>query len=63
MKLLINSSSEMSGRPLIEFILYVLEYVGIKKEYVSVMLNNGVKVDNRKIPVKYNNFLIIISIF
>jgi len=56
-KLLVNSSSEMSGRPLIEFILYVLEYVGIKKEYVSVMLNNGVKVDNSQV-ISWDYFLI-----
>ena len=56
-KLLINSSSEMSGKPLLEFILYVLEYVGIKKEYVSVMLNNGVNVDNPKV-ISWDYFLI-----
>ena len=46
----------MSGRSLIEFILYVLEYVGIKKEYVSVMLNNSVKVDNSQV-ISWDYFL------
>ena len=56
-KLFINSSSEISGKPLLEFILYVLEYVGIKKEYVSVMLNNGVNVGNSRI-ISWDYFLI-----
>ena len=56
-KLLINSSSEMSARSLIEFILYILEYVGIKKEYVSAMLNNSVDVDNPKV-ISWDYFLI-----
>jgi len=56
-KLLVNSSSEMSGRALLEFILYILEYAGIKKEYVSVMLNNSVDVDNPKV-ISWDYFLI-----
>ena len=57
MKLFINSSSEINGKPLLEFILYVLEYVGIKKEYVSAMLNNSVDVDNPRI-ISWDYFLI-----
>ena len=56
-KLLINSSSEMCTRPLIEFILYSLEYAGIKKEYVSAMINNSVDVDNPKV-ISWDYFLI-----
>ena len=56
-KLLINSSSEMSSKTLIEFILYICEYAGIKKEYVTVMVNNITEVDNPQITC-WDYFLI-----
>jgi len=48
-KLLINSCSEVSPKQLVEFILFIFDYIGIDRKCVSVLLNNSMDMTNPQI--------------
>ena len=48
-KLLVNSCSEVSPRQLVEFVLFIFDYIEIDKKCVSVLLNNSMNMDNPQI--------------
>ena len=48
-KLLVNSCSEVSSKQLIDFVIFIFDYIGVNKQCVSVLLNNSLDMDNPQI--------------
>ena len=50
-KLLVNSCSEVSSKQLIDFVIFIFDYIGVNKQCVSVLLNNTFREDNAILPL------------